>query len=249
MRKLLCVPVCIALCAALLCGCGGKGSAGGPDIRRKSHSSGELQFQTPADDAPVAVFDTTAGKITAVLYPENAPMACENFTALAQDGFYNDTVFHRADYGFCLQGGLNEAGGSTTKWNGSGYPAEVSDSLHHYSGALCAAMDADGEGGSVFYFMQTLPQPPADELLQQMTDAGWRSEVIDAYKAVGGAPYLDYTDTVFGQVIDGMEVVDQIAFAQKADQAAASSAAQAEPQPDAEPIRITGVTVTTYGEL
>lgn len=248
MRKVFSLLLCCALCAALLCGCGGSKAGGGSDIRRKNYSSDELQFRKPADDTPVAVFDTTAGKIVAVLYPEQAPMACENFTALAQDGFYNGTAFHRADYGFCLQGGLNEAGGSTTKWNGSGYPAEVTDQLHHYSGALCAAMNADGEGGSVFYFMQTLPQPPADELVQMMTDAGWRTEVLDTYQAVGGAPYLDYTDTVFGQVIEGMDVVDDITYTQSAAEAAAASGSESAEEHPAS-FTINSVTITTYGEL
>ncbi len=237
MRRFFSVMFCLALCAALLCGCGG-GAGGGTSIRRKSYDSAELQFTAPAEGDVIAVFDTSAGEVRAVLYPEYAPQAVESFTALAESGFYSDTGFYRVEYGFCVSGGLDANGGSTTKWGGSGYPAEVTDALHHYSGALCAAMDADGEGGSVFYFMQTLPQAPADELLQAMTDAGWRQEVIDAYSAVGGAPYLDYTDTVFGQVYEGMEVLDAIA---EAAQAADSASEQADA------VTLYSVTVTTYG--
>ncbi len=238
MRRFYSVLICCALCAALLCGCGGGSTgSGGADIRRKEYSSEELQFTAPAQGAPVAVFDTSAGEVRAVLYPDKAPQACENFIALAQRGYYDGTVFYRVESGFCIEGGLDGAGGSTTAWGGSGYPAETTDALHHYSGALCAAMNTNGEGGSVFYILQTLPEAPAADLLAQMESAGCRQAVIDAYKAVGGAPYLDYTDTVFGQVYSGMDVVDAIAQAET-DEAMAPL----------EPIVVNRVTITTYGE-
>ena len=64
--------------------------------------------------------------------------------------------------------------------------------------------------------MQTLPgdQSVTQELVDQMNSAGYRAEVVSAYQTVGGAPYLDYTDTVLGQVYEGMDVVDAIAAAE-----------------------------------
>ena len=61
--------------------------------------------------------------------------------------------------------------------------------------------------------METLPGSSSvtQELIDQMNAAGWRADVVSAYQTAGGAPYLDYTDTVFGQVYEGMEVVDTIA--------------------------------------
>ena len=122
-------------------------------------------------------------------------------------------------------------------WNGSRYPAETTDKLHHYSGALCAAADASGECASVFYVMETLPGADSvtQELTDQMTAAGWRAEVISAYQTAGGAPYLDYTDTVFGQVYEGMDVVDAIA-----------RTGVDEAQRPTEPITINSVTITKY---
>ena len=190
---------------------------------------------------PIVKLETTQGAMTVELYPEIAPNTVANFVNLVESGFYNGTEFYRVEYGFCVSGGLDANGGSTTKWGGSGYPAETTDALHHYSGALCAAMSANGQGGSVFYVMQTLPQAPADELVQAMTDAGWRTGVIDAYKAVGGAPYLDNTDTVFGQVYEGMAVIDAIAEAGRAGQTADSAASE-----QTAPVVLNRIIVTTY---
>lgn len=236
MRKVFSVLSVFALCAALLAGCGGGGDTPGSNIRRKSYSSQEIQFLQPAEGDPIAVFDTTAGEIRAVLYPALAPQACENFVALAESGYFDGTGFYRVFSGFCVEGGLDAEGGAATKWNGNGYPAETSDSLHHYSGALCAAMDDDGMGSSVFYFMQTLPEAPAEELIAQMENAAYREDVIAAYKAVGGAPYLDYTDTVFGQVYSGMETVDAIAQGETDENGA-----------PAQPVTINSVTISVYG--
>ena len=103
--------------------------------------------------------------------------------------------------------------------------------------ALCAAADTSGECASVFYVMETLPGADSvtQELTDQMTAAGWRAEVISAYQTAGGAPYLDYTDTVFGQVYEGMDVVDAIA-----------RTGVDEAQRPTEPITINSVTITKY---
>ena len=199
MRALKKIMAALAL-TAVLAGCSGGGvlsslkggSTSAQSISRPVVESAELQFAHPAAGDTIAVFDTSAGIFKAVLFPDEAPQAVQNFTTLAGQG---------AD------------GKGTTIWNGNRFSAETTDKLHHYSGALCAAADASGECASVFYVMETLPGADSvtQELTDQMTAAGWRAEVISAYQTAGGAPYLDYTDTVFGQVYEGMEVVDTIA--------------------------------------
>ena len=150
--------------------------------------------------------------ISFVLYPDIAPMAVENFVGLAQQGYYNGLTVSRVESGFVVEAGQGTDGKGTTIWSGSRYPAETTDSLHHYSGALCMGVDASGECASVFYVVQTLPgdQSVTQELVDKMNASGYRAEVVAAYQTVGGAPYLDYTDTVFGQVYEGMDVVDTI---------------------------------------
>ena len=192
----------------------GKGSGGSTaqKIDRPAVESAELQFAHPAAGDTIAVFDTSAGVFKAVLFPDKAPQAYDNFAGLVQAGYYNGLTFSRVESGFVVEAGQGADGRGSTIWNGSRYPAETTDSLHHYSGALCMGTDASGECASVFYVMQTLPgdQSVTQELVDQMNSAGYRAEVVSAYQTAGGAPYLDYTDTVLGQVYEGMDVVDAI---------------------------------------
>ncbi len=239
MRKFFAALLAGAVLAAALAGCGGgsgqEQSAGASGIKRGKVNSTEVQFTGPASGDTIAVFDTSAGEIRAVLYPQYAPQACANFTGLAQQGFFNNTSFSKVMSGFCVEGGLSADGSASTIWNGSTFAPETTDALHHYSGALCAAADGSGQCSSVFYFMQTLPQAPDDELIGKITDAGYRAEVISAYQAAGGAPYLDYTDTVFGQVYSGMDIVDNLAQTQT----------DSSGKPASE-ILINSVTISTY---
>ena len=157
--------------------------------------SAELQFTHPAAGDTIAVFDTSAGVFKAVLFSTEAPQAVQNFTTLAQQGFYNGLTVTRVEKDFVVEAGQGADGRGTTIWNGNRFSAETTDKLHHYSGALCAAADASGDCASVFYVMETLPGSSSvtQELIDQMNAAGWRA------------------DTVFGQVYEGMEVVDTIA--------------------------------------
>ncbi|MCI2046577.1 MAG: peptidylprolyl isomerase [Faecalibacterium sp.] len=239
MRKFFAALLACAVLAAALAGCGGSSGKGqdaeASGIKRSKVDSAEVQFTGPAGGDTIAVFDTSAGEIRAVLYPQYAPQACENFTGLAQQGFFNNTSFSKILSGFCVEGGLSADGAASTIWGGSAFAPETTDALHHYSGALCAAADGSGQCSSVFYFMQTLPESPDDELIGKITDAGYRSEVISTYQAAGGAPYLDYTDTVFGQVYSGMDIVDNIAQTQ--------ADSNGKPASD---ILINSVTISTY---
>ena len=206
-------------------------------VSRPAVESAELQFTHPAAGDTVAVFDTSAGVFRAVLFPDKAPQAYDNFVGLVQAGYYNGLTVSRAESGFVVEAGQGADGRGSTIWNGSRYPAETTDSLHHYSGALCMGTDASGECASVFYVMQTLPgsQSVTQELVDQMNSAGYRAEVVSAYQTAGGAPYLDYTDTVLGQVYEGMDVVDAI-----------GQAAVDENQKPAEDITINSVSITQY---
>ena len=207
--------IALVLAVLLLAGCagGGGGGASAQKITRPAVESAEEQFTHPAAGDTVAVFDTSAGVFKAVLFPAEAPQACDNFIGLVQAGYYNGLTVSRVESGFVVEAGQGTDGKGTTIWkNGARYPVEATDHLHHYSGALCMGVDASGECASVFYVMQTLPGSDSvtQELVDQMNSAGYRAEVVAAYQTAGGAPFLDYTDTVFGQVYEGMDVIDTI---------------------------------------
>ena len=223
-----------------LTGCsfgGGSGSSGTKAVSRPAVESAELQFVHPAAGDTVAVFDTSAGVFKAVLFPQQAPQAYDNFVGLVQAGYYNGLTVSRVENEFVVEAGQGTDGKGTTIWNGSRYPVETTDKLHHYSGALCAATDASGQCASVFYVLTTLPGADSvtQDLVDQMNAAGYRAEVVSAYQTAGGAPYLDYTDTVFGQVYEGMEVLDAIA-----------QTAVDENQRPTEDITINSVSIETY---
>lgn len=241
--KKYCAALALGL-ALVLAGCSGLptlpglgGDSKPQSISRPAVESGELQFTHPAAGDTIAVFDTSAGVFKAVLFPSEAPQAYDNFAGLVQSGYYNGLTVSRVEKDFLVEAGQGADGKGTTIWNGSRCPIEVSDKLHHYSGALCMATDTSGQCASVFYIMDTLPGSDSvtQELVDQMNAASYRAEVVSAYQTAGGAPYLDYTDTVLGQVYEGMDVVDAI-----------GQAAVDENQKPTEAITINRVSIETY---
>lgn len=197
--------------ALLLTACGG----GNKPPQRAAVQSGERQFTAPAEGDTIAVITTSLGEVRAVLYPDAAPMAVENFAGLARTGAYDGTPFWRCEYGFAVQGGDGSGTGSGggTVYNNGPFPLEADGTLCHYAGALCAAFSAQGGTGQ-FYFVTALPDSVDAAMQDELRQNGYTDAQIAAYAAAGGAPYLDNTDTVFGQVYEGMDIVDQIACAE-----------------------------------
>lgn len=169
------------------------------------------------------LISTKFGDMTVLLYDET-PKHRDNFIKLVENGFYNGTLFHRVIQGFMIQGGdPNSIGASPDQRLGNGGPgytieAEILPEFIHKKGALSAARQGDQvnpekrSSGSQFYIVQGKPVT-AQQLNQmaQQTGAFYTAEQIETYKKVGGTPFLDNNYTVFGEVIDGMEVIDMIA--------------------------------------
>ncbi|NVT07083.1 peptidylprolyl isomerase [Listeria monocytogenes] len=152
---------------------------------------------------------TNRGTIRIKLFPEIAPKTVENFVTHSKNGYYDGLIFHRVIPEFMIQGGDPDGRGTGGEsiW-GESFEDEFSTEAFNLRGALSMANAGPNTNGSQFFIVQK-PDMPAD-MLGQMEQAGFPVEVIEAYKQ-GGTPWLDGRHTVFGQVIEGMDVVDEIA--------------------------------------
>lgn len=166
---------------------------------------------------------TDYGTMKVRLYDET-PLHRDNFIKLVEEGYYNDLLFHRIIKGFMIQGGdpnSKNAGPEVQLGSGGpGYtvPAEIKSGLYHKKGALAAARMGDqmnpqkASSGSQFYIVQG--SVVQESMLQQIASRSgitYTPEQITTYTTVGGTPFLDGQYTVFGEVIEGMDVIDKIA--------------------------------------
>lgn len=172
--------------------------------------------QLTTTDGTKAVIKTNRGDMTFVLFPEVAPKAVENFVTHAKDGYYDGLIFHRIIKDFMIQGGdpTGTGCGGESVW-GKSFEDEFSIDARNYYGALSMANSGPNTNGSQFFIVQAKSVP--ENLLAQMEqlkDQGFPQECIDNYKEVGGTPWLDFHHTVFGQIVDGRDVLENIAAVQ-----------------------------------
>ncbi|HHY71745.1 MAG TPA: peptidylprolyl isomerase [Bacillus bacterium] len=168
------------------------------------------QFEPVNEGEPVVTIKTTMGDIVIKLFPEQAPKAVENFITHSKNGYYNGLIFHRVINDFMIQGGdpNGDGTGGESIWEES-FEDEFSPQLANFRGALSMANGGPNTNGSQFFIVQA--NTVDDELIERMKQAGFSESIIEKYKEVGGTPWLDGKHTVFGQVIEGMDVVDEIA--------------------------------------
>ena len=172
-----------------------------------------IQLSAPQKGDTLAVMHTNMGDIKIKLFPEKAPKTVENFVTHSKNGYYNGLKFHRVINDFMIQGGDprgNGTGGESI-WGGS-FSDEFDPELHNLRGALSMANSGPETNGSQFFIVQAREVP--SNMLEQMRDLednGFPADITAAYEALGGTPWLDFRHTVFGQVTEGMDVVDAIA--------------------------------------
>lgn len=264
MKKLALVLAIMLSVAAVGCGTntGSSSTPGGSDIVIPDPDLAAdpvvlKQFETPT--GPVATIKTSMGDVKVVLFPDEAPLAVENFITHAKNGYYDGLIFHRVINNFMIQGGdpTGTGAGGESIWGGD-FVDEFSDSLRNFRGALSMANGGQDTNSSQFFIVQTTDAQGVDGYAESMytrylehnaykrireeskafteqtqldsylaaeqakldaqVSAGITEEytermkpIIDKYNEVGGTAYLDSKHTVFGHVIEGMEVVDAIA--------------------------------------
>ncbi len=150
--------------------------------------SDSAQTACPVAGDTVAKLTTSEGEIFLKFFPTEAPKTVENFTGLAERGYYDDLIFHRVIPDFMIQGGDPQGTGTggTSIW-GKDFKDEFTPQLSNLRGALSMANRGPNTNGSQFFIVQ----------------------------AEQGTPWLDGKHTVFGQVFAGMAVVDAIATAER----------------------------------
>ena len=158
---------------------------------------------------PLVTVHTNQGDFTLELFPEVAPKTVENFITHAKNGYYDGVIFHRVIEDFMIQGGdPTGTGMGGESIYGRTFEDEFSREAFNLYGALSMANAGPNTNGSQF-FIVTAKQVPA-QMLKQLKDGGWPEEIVEEYAKVGGTPWLDHRHTVFGRVIDGMDVVLKI---------------------------------------
>jgi len=172
------------------------------------------------------LLQTTAGDIKVLLYDET-PQHRDNFIKLVKDGYYDGVLFHRVIPQFMIQTGDPDSKNATADQHlgvgGPNYkiPAEIHPQYFHKKGALAAARQGDAvnpkkeSSGSQFYIVQGAPltNGQLDALQSSGKHTTFTPEQRQAYTTIGGTPHLDAAYTVFGEVTEGLEIVDQIASA------------------------------------
>lgn len=171
------------------------------------------QISKPAAGDTVAVIKTTQGDIKVKFFPDETPKTFENFTTHAKNGYYDGLIFHRVIKDFMIQGGDPQGTGmgGESIW-GTPLVDEFHPDLHNIRGALCMANAGPNTNGSQFFIVQadSCDKRFLDQM-EQLKDRGFDDQVIANYRELGGTPWLDFHHTVFGQVYEGMDVVDAIA--------------------------------------
>ena len=169
------------------------------------------QVDTNVLDAENSVLiKTNHGDIKVRLFTDKAPKTVENFVTHAKNGYYDGQIFHRIIKDFMIQGGdpTGTGMGGESIWD-KDFEDEFHEELFNFRGALSMANRGPNTNGSQFFIVEASRVPST--MLGQLEEAGYPEEIIEKYAELGGTPWLDNRHTVFGQVIEGMDVVDKIA--------------------------------------
>ncbi len=169
----------------------------------------------------IVTISTEYGDMKLILYDET-PKHKANFIKLAEEGFYTGTTFHRVINNFMIQGGDPNSKDEDKTNDGKGGPgyqvdAEFVEGKYHKKGALAAARKPDSvnpekkSSGSQFYIVM-------GEKINERSLDSWKNrgknfteQAIKDYQEFGGTPHLDGAYTVFGEVIQGLDIIDIIA--------------------------------------
>ena len=189
----------------------------------KKERVSEQRIVINAPEQCLVELETEFGNMIIHLY-DATPQHRDNFVKLVEENFYEGLLFHRVIDGFMIQGGDPKSKNARPKAalgsGGPGYqvPAEFMDTLVHVKGALAAARiggpsnPQKKSSGSQFYIVQGTPvTAPMLDRMEAGKGRRYSKTLREVYTENGGSPQLDWEYTVFGQVIEGLDVIDKIA--------------------------------------
>ena len=187
---------------------------------------------------PIVTFTMENGDvIKAELYPDIAPISVNNFISLIKKNFYDGLIFHRVIKGFMIQGGDPEGTGmgGESIW-GEPFYNEISEQTCIIRGSLCYANSSmDPSNGSQFFITQKESVTEEEMAGYEKQGLSFTEEQRKVYLEKGGCPWLQNGFTVFGQVYEGMDIVDTL-----------SKVETDENDMPKQPVKITSVTVSQY---
>lgn len=168
------------------------------------------------------VIETEYGNITIRLLNET-PAYRDNFIKLVREQYFDSLLIHRVIKGFCIQSGAADTRyaekDDVVGWKGPGYtlPAHIVSGLFHKRGMIGSPRKPDTKNskrrsdGSQFYIVtgRTYSDTELNEIEKQ-NNIRFTTEQRRTYKTIGGAPHIDGTYTIFGEVLSGIEIADQI---------------------------------------
>ena len=229
-KKLLVCFLCAAMSVTAITGCSSKKTAS-PSMYDASKSEADYKqclddesgykdmanYTKPKDGEEIIVMKiANYGDVKIKLFPELLPKACANFVGLAKKGYYDGLTFHRVIADFMIQGGdpMGTGMGGQSIW-GAQFDGGHSKYLNHVKGALAYANSGStSTDGSQFYIV--VGDTYTEELLTDTLKSALKSAenlsdtVKKAYIDDGGTPFLDGDYTVFGQVFEGLDIVENI---------------------------------------
>lgn len=182
-------------------------------VVKKKDRKKDVLLQTSKGDILIRLSDST-------------PLHRDNFLKLVKQKYYDSVLFHRVINHFMIQAGdpdsRNAPAGKPLGEGGPGYtvPAEFRTTLFHKKGVIAAAREGDdvnpskASSGSQFYITQgrKFTDGALDTLeIYRLNGKKIPPDQREIYKTIGGTPHLDQGYTVFGEVIKGIDVVDNIA--------------------------------------
>ena len=218
------VILSMLMMALLMTGCKSKTESNSTDTDVPSENSAVAtvdQFAAPKKGDTVAeIVIKDFGSIYVKFFEEAAPKAVENFITHGKEGYYDGLTFHRIIRDFMIQGGdpTGTGRGGESIW-GDSFVDEFNENLQPYRGALCMANAGPNTNGSQFFLVQAAA-PYDDKTLdaiEKQYGVKFDDKARKTYGEKGGTPWLYQMHTVFGQIYEGYEVLDQVAAVEMAD--------------------------------